>query len=58
MKVLFCDFIQNVSKAKCSSRSSGLSQKVVISFEKNVLGSSTYQFLERLEGKIKKCLFF
>ena len=34
MKVLFFDFIQNVSKAKCLSTSSELSQNVVISFEK------------------------
>ena len=50
MKVLFCDFIQNVSKAKCSSRSSGLSQKVVISFEKNV-----YVITNKGRYMVKKC---
>jgi hypothetical protein len=64
MKVPFCDFIQNVSQAP----SMCLKQWIKVnewSYLKNpsqefkilfVLGS--YEYLERLEGKIRKCLFF
>ena len=33
-------------------------QKRIISFEKNIFVLDANEYLERLEGKIRKCLFF
>ena len=63
MKVpLSADFIQNNASGSVQVGKSGyiivLFQKVITTFEKFffVLGANKY--LERLEGKIRKCLFF
>ena len=58
MKVPFCDFIQNVPQAPsmCISMLIKWINGIISKIPHFVLGLCEY--LERLEGKIRKCLFF
>ena len=64
MKVPFCDFTQNVSQALSMCISTwikwiiGIISKIPHRNSKILFVLGSYEYLERLEGKIRKCLFF
>ena len=64
MEVPFIDFIQNMSKtwSKCLSgrilRINWIISRIPHRISEILFVLGSYEYLERLEGKIRKCLFF
>jgi hypothetical protein len=60
MKVPFCDFIQNVPQALSMwiKVKNGIISKIPHRNSKILFVLGSYEYIERLIGKIRKCLFF